>query len=64
MHKLPNISRSKSKQTMKIGQLIEYNMRKFCFEKSYTKYSGETTSRHFSKKIIKHIIKLLIIKHN
>ena len=28
IHILPNISRSKDNQTMKFGQLIEYNMRK------------------------------------
>ena len=38
---LPNISRSKSNQTMKFDQLIEYNMRNIFFEKSYTKYAGE-----------------------
>ena len=27
IHILPNISRSKSNQTMKLGQLIEYNKR-------------------------------------
>ena len=27
MHMLPNISRSKSNQTLKFGQLIEYSMR-------------------------------------
>ena len=29
MHILPNISRTKGNQTMKCGQLIEYNMRTF-----------------------------------
>ena len=37
---LSNILRSKGNQNMKFGQLIEYNMRKIFFEKSYTKYSG------------------------
>ena len=32
-------------QTMKFGQLIEYNMRNIVLEKSYTKYGGETS--HF-----------------
>ena len=32
IHILPNISRSKVNQTMKFGQLIEYNMRKFFHE--------------------------------
>ena len=34
---LPNISGSKGNQTIKFGQLKEYNMRKIFFEKSYTK---------------------------
>ena len=29
---LTNISRSKNKQTMKLGQLIEYNKKMFLFE--------------------------------
>ena len=32
----PNISRSKGLQTMKFGQLIEYNMRNFFLENLYT----------------------------
>ena len=39
---LPNIPRSKGNQTMKFGQLIEYNMRNSFAEKSYTKCAGET----------------------
>ena len=50
IHILPNISRSKDNQTMKFGQLIEYNMRNIFVEKSYTKCGGETVSRPFSKK--------------
>ena len=38
---LPNISKIKSSQTMKFGQLIEYNMRNIFPEKSYTKCGGE-----------------------
>ena len=34
MHILLNIPRSKGNQTMKFGQLIEYNMRNICLEKS------------------------------
>ena len=34
IHIFPNISRSKSKQTMKLGQLIEYNKRNI-FLKNY-----------------------------
>ena len=48
---LPNISRNKGNQTMKFGQLLEYNMRNIFVEKSYTKCGGETVPRPFSKKI-------------
>ena len=51
IHILPNISRSKDNQLMKFGQLIEHNMRDIFLEKSYTKYSGKTISRPFSKKL-------------
>ena len=34
MHILPNISKSKCNQTMKVGQLIEYRMRKNFLERS------------------------------
>ena len=44
------ISRSKGNQTMKFGQLIEYNERNIFLEKSYTKYGGKTFLRPFSKK--------------
>ena len=50
MHILPNISRSKGNQTIKFGQLIQYNMRNIFFEKSYTKRGGENIPRPFSKK--------------
>ena len=36
-HILTNISRSKDNQTMKPGQLMEYNMKHIFLEKSYTK---------------------------
>ena len=48
MHIVPNIPRSKRNQTMKIGQLIEYNMRNISVEKLYTKCFGETIPRRFS----------------
>ena len=35
------MSRSKDNQAMKLGQLIEYNMRNIFPEKSYTKYGGQ-----------------------
>ena len=50
MHILPNISRSKGNQTMKFGQLIEYNLGNILLEKSYTECSEETILRSFSKK--------------
>ena len=34
---------------MKLGQLIEYNMRKVFLEKSYAKCGDETIRRPFSK---------------
>ena len=46
---LHNTLRSKGNQTMKLGQLIKYNMRIIFLEKSYTKCGGET-SRLFSGK--------------
>ena len=49
IHILPNIS-SKGNQTMKFGQLIEYNMRNIFLEKSYTKCGGETIPRPFPEK--------------
>ena len=48
-HILSNISRSKDNQTMKFGQLIEYNMRKTCPEKLFTKYDEKIIPRPFSK---------------
>ena len=44
---IPNISRSKGNQTMKFGQLIEYNMRNIFLEKSHTKCGGEASPRPF-----------------
>ena len=49
IHMLPNISRRKDNQTMKIGQFIYYNMRNIFLEKSYTKCGGETIPRALSK---------------
>ena len=50
VHIFPNISRIKGNQTMKFGQLIEYDMRNTFLKKSYAKYGAETISRPFSKK--------------
>ena len=51
IHILPNISRSKDNQTMKFGQLIDYNMRKIFLEKLYTNCGGETSPIPFSEKL-------------
>ena len=48
---LPNISRSKSNQTMKFGQLIEHKMKNIFIEKSYRKCGGETSPKSFSGKL-------------
>ena len=40
IHILPNISRSKGNQTMKLGQLLEYNMRNIFLEKLCTNCGG------------------------
>ena len=42
IHILPYISRSKDNQTVRFGQLIEYNMRKIFLEKLYPKCGRET----------------------
>ena len=49
MHILPSIP-GKGNQTIKFGQLIEYNMRNVFVEKSYTLCGGGTIPRPFSKK--------------
>ena len=53
MYILPNISRSKGNQTMKFGQLIEYNMINILFEKSYknTGWGGIVKIEHISGSI-------------
>ena len=50
MHMLPNISRIKGNQTMKFGQLTEYNLRNIFLEKSYTICCVATIPRRFSEK--------------
>ena len=42
---LANISRSKSNQTMKLGQLIEYNKRNIVLQKLTRKWGRETSFR-------------------
>ena len=49
IHIFIDIWRSKCNQTMKFGQLIEFNMRNIFLEKSYTKCNGETIPRPFFK---------------
>ena len=56
IHILPYIFRSKENHTVKIGQLIEYEIRKIFLEKFYPKCGGETSSKPFFKKVkIEHI---------
>ena len=56
IHILTNISRSKSNQTVKRAQLIQYSMKNIFLEKSNTKCGGETIPIPFPKKIkIEHI---------
>ena len=40
----------KGNQTLKFGQLMEYNVRNTFLEKLYTKFDEETITRPFSKK--------------
>ena len=49
VHTLPNISRIKSNQAMKFGQLIEYDMSNTFLEKCKAKSGAETIPRLFSK---------------
>ena len=52
-HILPNILQSKGNQTMKFGQLIEYNKRNIFLQKLCGKWGRETSSRplfYFLKK--------------
>ena len=50
MHILPNASETNGNQSMKLGQLIEYNMRIILFEKSCTKCGAETITKPFLRK--------------
>ena len=62
MHILSSISRSKDNHTMKIGQLIQYNMRNIFLKKSYTECGGETIPRPFSKKKVEHISESIVLQ--
>ena len=51
IHIMSNICKSKGNQTIKFGQLTEYNMRNILFfEKSYKKCGRESCPRPFSEK--------------
>ena len=50
IHIVPDISRSKSNQTKKLGQLIGCDMQNIFLGKSCTKNGGETSLRYFFKK--------------
>ena len=50
IHIFPDIYRSKGNQTMKLGQLIEYNMKNIFLVKSYTKCGEEASPKPFYKK--------------
>ena len=50
VHILPDISRSKGNQTIKLGQLIKFNMRNIFLKKSCTTCSRVTRPRPFLKK--------------
>ena len=53
-HVLPNISQSKDNQTMKFGQLIEYNKRNIFLQNLCRKWGKETSLRplfFFKKKL-------------
>ena len=45
MHILPNISRSKNNQTMKIGQVIGHNNRNIIFKNNAENEAGRLLSR-------------------
>ena len=49
IHIFSNISRSKCNQTIKLSQLIEYNMKTNFVGKSNTKCGGETSPKPFSE---------------
>ena len=50
MHISPNISISKGNQTVKLGQLIQNNLRKIFLEISCIKCGGKTIAKLFFKK--------------
>ena len=50
IHIFPNISRSKNNQTMKFGQLVDYDMKNIFLGKLYTRCGGDAIPRPFYKK--------------
>ena len=48
---IANISSSRGNQTMKFGQLIEYDMKNIFLENSCIKYVEKTSPRHLPRKI-------------
>ena len=50
IHIFPNISRSIGNQTMKVRQLIEYNMGNTVLKKLYTEFGGEAFALFYSIK--------------
>ena len=50
IHILFNITKSKCNQTMKFGQLIEYNMKKVLLEQSSQNVAGKDSPWHFYEK--------------
>ena len=61
---LPNISRSKGKHAMKIGQLIDCKVRNIFLEKLYIKWVGETSLKSFYKKLKLSISRYLYISRS
>ena len=47
IHILLNLSQNKGNQTIKFGQLVEYNKRNIFFQKICKKRDRETSSKHF-----------------
>ena len=49
IYTLPNISRQKDNQTMKLSKQIEQNMRNIILENSSTKFGGKSSATSFYK---------------
>ena len=62
IHILSNISRSKSNQTMKFGQLIEYNMKHFSWKIMHKIWWKNYSQTLFQKIKIEHISELIVYK--